>query len=123
MNRPRLAFLALLVACGGVSSTAPLMLTCDIRGNSSAQAHGQCQEWRGDVTDSTNSSVNFELLCTSTLDGTVLTGPCPDASKVGLCTKHPSVAERVVLHYYYAPDYDAASARANCTTQGGSFSE
>jgi hypothetical protein len=54
--------------------------------------------------------------------GTVITGPCPQDSVVGLCTKRPSVAECVVLHYHYAPDCDAASASTNCTALVGTFS-
>jgi hypothetical protein len=58
---------ALFLACGGASSSAPLMMTCDSRGNSSSTYHGQCQEWRGDINDSTNGNVNFPALCTSSL--------------------------------------------------------
>lgn len=113
-----LAFAA--AACGGSSATSPLMMTCDIRSNASAAAHGQCQEWRGEKSASTNVNVDFDVLCSSTLNGTVLTGECP-AGAVGVCTKKPSVAERVVLHFYYAPDWDAAGASADCTSMGGSW--
>lgn len=109
-----------LAGCGGPSTSSPLLMTCDIRTNASAEAHGQCQEWRRDKSASTNASVDFDVLCTSTLNGTVVSGACPTGA-LGRCEKHPSVAERVVLHYYYAPDWDQAGAEADCTAMGGSF--
>lgn len=109
-----------LAGCGGSSATSPLMMTCDVRTNASAAAHGQCQEWRGDQSASTNANVDFDALCTSTLSGAVLSGECP-AGALGRCEKHPSVAERVVLHYYYAPDWDQPGAERDCTALGGSF--
>lgn len=105
----------------GVAADAPLLMTCDIRGNSSAPAHGQCQEWRGDKSDETNVNVEFDSLCTSTLNGSVIMGECP-AGFVGVCTKRPSVAKRVILHHYYPSDFDAASAAADCSAQKGTFS-
>jgi hypothetical protein len=42
---------------------------------------------------------------------------------VGLCTKRPSVAERIILHYYYSPTHDGGSASAHCAAQSGAFSE
>lgn len=122
MHLRRLAVtVALWTTSCGIGADAPLMMTCDIRTNTSAAAHGECQEWRGDKTDKTNAMVNFDSICTSTLGGSVVMGACPTGA-VGVCTKRPSVAERVVLHFYFAPDFDAASASANCSAQGGAFS-
>ncbi|MEW5743274.1 MAG: hypothetical protein AB1938_30475 [Myxococcota bacterium] len=119
--RPLLIPLLALAGCGsGPSASSPLMMTCDIRGNASAAAHGQCQEWRGDKQAETNAMVDFNVLCTSTLNGAVFSGECPSGA-LGVCTKRPSVAERVVLHFYYPPDWDASSASANCTEMGGSW--
>jgi hypothetical protein len=69
----------------------------------------------------TNANVNFDSLCTSLLNGTVIMGECP-AGFVGVCTKRPSATKRVVLHHYYAPDYDVSSATNHCTGGGGTFS-
>jgi len=106
---------------GGPSADSPLMMTCDIRNNAGAAAHGECQEWRGDVAAETNKDVNFDTLCTSTLSGAVNNGTCPEGSVVGECLETPSVAERVVIHFYYPPDFDASSAEAACNSEGGAF--
>ncbi|MCC6335605.1 MAG: hypothetical protein IT380_16635 [Myxococcales bacterium] len=121
MRRLLLGVTLVLAGCGGgLSATSPLMMTCDLRTNSGAAAHGQCQEWRGDKQAETNVNVDFNVLCTSTLSGTVFTGECPTGA-VGVCTKRPSVAQRVVLHFYYAPDWDASTASADCTGMGGGW--
>jgi hypothetical protein len=112
-----------LTACGGggVSSDAPILVTCDLRSATSSPYHGQCQEWRGDIDDDTNMNVEFNALCTSTLGGVVLQTTCPTASVVGVCTEHPSVAQRVILHFYYSDVFSAADAERDCDSEGGSF--
>jgi hypothetical protein len=122
MRAPLLLALVSFAGCGaGPSATSPLLLTCDLRDTPGAAAPGECQEWRGDASASTNVNVDFAALCTATLNGTVLAGPCPPGA-VGVCSKRPSVAERIVLHRYYSPDWDAARASTACTSMGGSWS-
>ncbi len=120
MRKPILGtIVALFVGCGP-GPTSPLLVTCDARNATTGAAQGQCQEWRGDKTASTNASVDFDVLCRSTVGGQVATGDCPSGA-VGVCTKQPSVAQRVVLHFYYAPTWDLTKASADCTAMKGTW--
>ena len=112
------ALVAVTVVFGfgcGVSVDAPLLMTCDI------QSSHTCQEWRGDKMHETNANVNFDSLCTADLRGTAIMGECPSGF-VGVCTKRPSVAKRVIQIHYYSPEFDVSSATNDCTGQSGSFS-
>jgi hypothetical protein len=96
-------------------------VTCDVRDNANADAHGQCQEWRGEKSAKTNVNVDFPSLCRDLVKGSVLTGECPAEGLVGVCTRRPTVAERVVLHHYYAPTWTADMASAQCTGAGATW--
>lgn len=115
---PLVALALALTGCGP-STASPLLVTCDARSSTGA-AKGQCQEWRGDKTASTNANVDFNVLCTSSVGGQVAMGTCP-TDALGTCTKRPSVAERVISTFYYAPAWDAAGAAADCTAAKGTW--
>lgn len=120
IRRCACVFVTVALAGCGPAATSPLLVTCDARSATSGAAQGQCQEWRGDKAASTNASVDFDALCRTTVGGQVVQGDCATGA-VGVCTKRPSVAERVVLHFYYAPTWDAAKASADCAAMKGTW--
>jgi len=97
-----------------------LLMVCNMQDEPGSTEPGTCQEWRGDVEDESNSSVNFPAVCSALLKGQLLLTGCP-TEEIATCETIPSAAARTILRFYYSSDFDSASAQADCDGRGGTF--
>jgi hypothetical protein len=113
MSLTRIAALAATIAALGCSSPTPetLVGSCDAR--TSTGAPGECLRWSGEETG------DFATLCTDTIGGTFAREECPETPElIGTCFSD-QLFGLYLTNYYYAPDYDLASAVADCEEAGG----
>lgn len=109
-----LAFAAALIglACSNPTGPDTLIGSCDVR-TTSGSFSGQCLQWTGEETG------DFATLCADMLGGTFARAECPETAElIGTCFSDQRFG-LYLTNYYYSPDYDAASAMADCETAAG----
>src|SRR5689334_6159511 len=88
------------------STTENFLGSCDTR-TVMGGSIGQCRDWVG------SSTADLSVSCDG-LHGTFsATEPCPTEGRVGQCAVGPLLGS-TAQYGYYAPQYTAATAEANC---------